>query len=79
MAKSKTYKDLEGQEVSESDKFIYYKWSNTDSESRFDKETNKIICTCRNGSHAGINDKQVCLHKVRILVDLYKQGRLELK
>jgi hypothetical protein len=74
--KAKSYKDLKIEDIEESQGYIYYTWSNSDSTTIYNKTQNKIKCNCINGSLAGVNDKQVCYHKTRVLVELYKQKRL---
>jgi len=59
--------------ITEGNHKVYFRFEENDYIVSIDKYTQKISCSCYNGSNFGINGKQICYHKKYIL-NLYKNG-----
>ena len=60
-------------DVEVGNKFSFITFNESDSSIMVNHETGLVNCDCENGSNVGINNKQICKHKVRFVED-YMEG-----
>lgn len=52
----------------------YVKFTNSESTLIINLRSGHLRCDCINGSLYGINNKQICKHKVRFVKELFENG-----